>query len=206
MLRLLLVDDSMKYLNDMSSLLGKKYEIAKAYSGKKALEILRINTVDAVLLDLELPDIHGLDVLHRIHKEVDPYLPVIIVTDHGETENVVQAMKAGADDFIPKSFQTDLLAARLTKALEKRELEIKAQVFREYYEANHDRFVFVSDAMKRVNLQATRLANVDQDVLLIGESGVGKDMIAHLIHDKSKRGDKPFVEVPISSQIGRAHV
>lgn len=189
----------MKYLNDMSSLLGHKYDIVKAYSGRKALETLRINTVDAVLLDLELPDIHGLEVLHRIHDEIDPYLPVIIVTDHGETENAVRAMKAGADDFIPKSFQTDLLAARLMKALERRELEIKAQVFKENYDAGHDRFVFASDAMKHVNLQAARLANVDQDVLLIGESGVGKDMIAHIIHDRSRRRDKPFVEVPISS-------
>ncbi|MCL5267090.1 MAG: sigma-54 dependent transcriptional regulator [Bacteroidetes bacterium] len=199
MLRLLIVDDSMKYLNDISSLLSRKYEIVRAHSGKKALEILKISTVDAVLLDLELSDIDGLEVLSRMHNEINPYLPVIIVTDHGEVENAVRAMKAGADDFVPKGFQIELLAARLEKALEKRELEMKTQVLKENYDASHDKFVFASDAMKRVNLEATRLANVDEDVLLIGESGVGKDLIAHLIHEKSRRNNKPFVEVPISS-------
>lgn len=199
MLRLLFVDDSMKYLNDMSSLLGRKFEITKATSGRKAFETLKINTFDAVLLDLHLPDISGLEVLSRIHKEIDPYLPVIIVTDYAETENAVLAVKAGADDFIPKSFKSDLLAARLEKALEKRDLGIKARVFKENYDARLDKFIFASEAMKRVNLQLTRIANVDEDVLLIGESGVGKDMIAHEIHARGRRSTKPFVEVPISS-------
>ncbi|MCL4539307.1 MAG: sigma-54 dependent transcriptional regulator [Bacteroidetes bacterium] len=199
MLKLLIVDDSMKYLNDIGSLLSKKYEVVKANSGKRALEILKISTVDAVLLDLELPDIDGLEVLSRIHAEVSPYLPIMMVTDHGEAENAVRAIKAGADDFVPKGFNIELLAAKLEKALEKRELEIRAQVFKENYDASHDKFIFASDAMKRVNLEAARLANVDEDVLLIGESGVGKDLIAHLIHEKSRRNDKPFVEVPIPS-------
>ena len=197
--KLLIVDDDTSFLNDVESLLRDSYSIVKANCGKKSLEHLKVHTVDAVLLDLHMPDMSGLEVLKFIHEDIDPYLPVIIVTDHSQSENAVNAMRNGAYDFIPKGFNRDVLAAKIFKALERRKLEMEAQLLRDGYAASHDKFVFASAIMKSVHLQISKLANVNENVLLVGDTGVGKDVIAFEIHNRSSRRARPFVDVSIKA-------
>lgn len=197
--KLLLIDDSLAFLNDVESILRDRFLILKANSGRRGIELARTEGAVAVLLDLRMPDMDGLQVLELLHREVDPFLPVIIVTDHAEPENAVQAMRLGAYDFIPKSFNRDVLSAKIIKALERRTLEISVKALQSTFADYHDRFVFISDAMKRVHFELSRLASVGFDVLITGETGVGKDLCAFEIHQRSPRRDRPFIPLAMRS-------
>ena len=193
--RVLIIDDSVTFLNDVESLLCDRYHIRTASTAKKGLEIARTEGPSAVLLDLRLPDMDGTEVLQILHRDVDPFLPVIIVTDQSDTETAVELMRLGAYDFVSKSFNRDMLAAKLTKALERRGLEISVRALQSSFAEFHDRLVFASDAMKKVHYELTRLAGLTFDVLISGETGVGKDLCAFELHQRSARRDKPFIPV-----------
>ena len=196
--KLLIVDDSIPFLNDIEALLKGSFEISTAANAQECLKMLYKKHFSAVLLDLNLPDMHGIDVLKKIHTDVDPHLPVFIVTNHHNTDNVVEAMRHGAYDFIPKNFSLDLLGEKIKKALERRSLEVSNRALQSEYLRNNT-FICQSKKMRKVNLEITRLARLNVDVLIFGETGVGKDLIASLIHIRSGRADKPFIPVSIRS-------
>ena len=193
--RVLIIDDSVAFLNDVESLLSDRYHIFTAATAKKGLEIARLEGPAAVLLDLRLPDMDGTEVLQALHRDVDPFLPVIIVTEHANTETAVELMRLGAYDFVSKSFNRDILAAKIAKALERRGLEISVRALQSSFAECHDRLVFASDGMKKVHYELTRLARLNFDVLIQGETGVGKDLCAFELHQRSSRRDKPFIPV-----------
>jgi DNA-binding NtrC family response regulator len=197
--KLLLIDDSVAFLSDVESLLRDRFQIAKATSGRRGVEMARTEGPAAVLLDVRMPDMDGLEVLQALHRDVDPFLPVIIVTDHADAETAVQAMRLGAYDFIPKSFNREVLSAKILKALERRTLEISVRALQSTFADYHDQFVFASDAMKRVHYELSRLAQVGFDVLITGETGVGKDLCAFEIHQRSPRRDRPFIPLAMRS-------
>jgi DNA-binding NtrC family response regulator len=197
--KLLIIDDSTAFLNDVKALMQGRYKIVTATNARGGLDILRNERVSGVLLDLDLPDMHGTDVLKKIHTDIDPYVPVIIVTEYDDPENIVKAMRLGAYDFIPKHFNLEVLTAKISKALERRALHLGLNALQEEYLEKQRRFVFASDVMKRINYEITRLAQLDVDVILFGETGVGKDLIASQIHLRSDRRDKPFIPVSIRS-------
>jgi DNA-binding NtrC family response regulator len=195
--KLLIIDDNKAFINDVEALLNDRYEIVAALDAQRGLEILRKERVMAVLLDLELPDMFGTEVLKIIHTDIDPYIPVIVVTDYDDVENVMKAMRHGAYDFIPKHFNLEVLTAKISKALERRALHLGMNALREEYIEKRNNFVFASDVMKGLNYEITRLGRLDVDVILYGETGVGKDLIASLIHLRSNRCEKPFISVSI---------
>jgi DNA-binding NtrC family response regulator len=197
--KLLLIDDSVAFLSDVESLLRDRFQIVKATSGRRGVEMARTEGVAAVLLDIRMPDMDGLEVLQAIHRDVDPFLPVIIVTDHADAESAVKAMRLGAYDFIPKNFNREVLSAKIVKALERRTLEISVRALQSTFADYHDQFVFASDAMKRVHFELSRLAQVGFDVLITGETGVGKDLCAFEIHQRSARRERPFIPLAMRS-------
>ena len=197
--KLLLIDDSIAFLSDVESLLRDRFQIIKATSGRRGVEMARKEGASAVLLDLKLPDMDGLEVLEALHREVDPFLPVMIVTDHADTETAVKAMRLGAVDFIAKSFNRDILYEKIMKALERRTLEISVRALQSTFAEHHDHFVFACESMKRVHFEMTRLASVGFDVLIVGETGVGKDLCAFEIHQRSARRDRPFIPLAMRS-------
>ncbi len=199
MINLLIIDDNLSFFRDMEIQFGKNYKILKAETGKKGLSILKEENVAAVLLNLQLPDVSGIELLKQIHSEIDPYKPVIIITDYGNIENAVTAMKSGAYDFIQKSFSRDLLIEKINKALEKRELDIGIKVLKDSVDQQHDYFVCTSRAMKNLDNEITKVARQDVDILISGETGTGKDVVAYEIHKRSRRKDKLFVHVPLNS-------
>ena len=196
---LLIIDDSQEFLEDVEVLLKDRYKIYKANIAKKGLEILRSTQISAVLLDLQLPDIHGLDVLNIIREEIDPYIPIIIISEFDNTDNVVKAMKNGAYDFLSKDFNLELLSAKIDKALEHRSLEIGANAIIKNINEGRNKFIFASEAMKKVNYEITKISKLDFDILLLGETGVGKDMIAYEIYQRSNRSKNPFISVSLRS-------
>ncbi|MCX6162506.1 MAG: response regulator, partial [Ignavibacteriae bacterium] len=199
MRNLLIIDDNKDFLEDVSLMLKPDFNVFTAETAYLGLDILKINRISVVLLDLQLPDLHGLDVLEKIHTEIDPYLPVIIITEFDNIEYVVKAMKLGAYDFLTKDFHVDLIKQKIEQSLAQKDLKIKVTGLQNSLSAGSNDFIFASESMKKISYEITKLANLDFDVLLSGETGVGKDMIASRIHLCGKRNDKPYIPIPIRS-------
>lgn len=171
---------------------GYEVELAPtAEDGVKAAE-----RADLVLTDLRLPGMSGLEFLERMHA-IRPGLPVVMMTAFGSVETAVEAMKKGAADFLVKPFSLDHLSAVVEKALEMQALREENKRLKEELGGRYqlDNIVGRSGAMQDVFAMVLRAAPTRATVLLAGESGVGKDMIARAIHYHSPRKDKPFVKI-----------
>ncbi|MEI7485690.1 MAG: sigma 54-interacting transcriptional regulator, partial [Ignavibacteriota bacterium] len=195
----LIIDDNVKFAEDLELLLKGSYKIFRAENSFKGIEILKRNHISAVLLDLQLPDIPGLDMLEKIHNDFDALLPVIIITEYDDTEYVVKAMRLGAFDFLSKDFHVDLMKEKIEQALQQKNLKLRVDGLQNNASVTDDTFIFACDEMKNINFEISKLANWDFDVLLVGETGVGKDMVASQIYQRSNRKDKPFIPIPLRS-------
>jgi two-component system response regulator AtoC len=151
---------------------------------------------DAVILDINMPGMSGMEVLERI-KQINDVTPVIMLTVLGEVGNVVSAMRMGADDYLKKPFEEDELEQAIARALERRERKESAQSGRKLHEPlnGQTELLTESPAMIRVAEIARQVADTDVPVLLLGESGVGKEVVARFIHARSERRAKPFVKI-----------
>jgi two-component system response regulator AtoC len=167
-----------------------------ARSGAEALAAAEVEPPDAVLLDLVIPEPDGFDVLGRLHAR-DPALPVIVMSGISEAESVVRAMRLGAADYLPKPFEVHELDLVLRRALDRprQRAPDAPQPRPPAREPEPDPAPALSSAMERVWALAERIADTDVPVLLVGESGVGKDVVARRIHATSRRAPRPFVKI-----------
>src|SRR5271154_7130803 len=170
------------------------FDVEQAGSAEAAMRLA--DRADVILTDLRLPGVSGLELLANLRRQ-DSHTPVIVMTAFGSIETAVEAMKAGAVDFLPKPFSLDHLMTVVTKALELRTLrdenrDLRAELSQRY---EFDNIVGRSEAMREIFSSITRVAPTRATVLLCGESGVGKDMIARAIHHHSPRADRPFVKI-----------
>jgi two-component system response regulator AtoC len=163
-----------------------------ARGGAEALASAERERPDAVLLDLVIPEPDGFEVLRRL-REREPALPVIVMSGISETESVVRAMKLGARDYLPKPFEVHELDLVLRRALERPGR--RAEAGPGAAEPEPDAAPTLSGAMEQVWSLADRIADTDVPVLLVGESGVGKDVVARRIHATSRRAGRPFVKI-----------
>jgi two-component system response regulator AtoC len=198
---LLVIEDDDAARTALAGLLGLAgYGVRAAAGGAEALAELSGASVDAVLLDLVMPEPDGFEVLRRL-RDRDPRLPVIVLSALSETEDVVRAMKLGATDYLAKPFDPAELELVLRRALdgpERRAPEVPPARRGSEPEpaADPDALLPVlSGAMDRVWELVRRIADTDVPVLLVGESGVGKDVIARRIHAESRRVDRAFVKI-----------
>lgn len=196
---LLIIDDNIKFADDLELMLNSSYRILKADTSTKGLEILKKQLVSVVLLDLKLPDIPGLEVLEIIKNEYDNSMPVIIITDYDDTEYVVKAMRLGAFDFLSKDFHVDLMIEKIEQSLQQKNLKLRVSGMQTNVLSADDTFIFASGEMKKLNFEIKKIASWDFDVLLQGETGVGKDMIASQIYMRSVRKEKPYIPIPLRS-------
>jgi len=193
--RILVVDDEEKLRRVIELQLATAgFEVEKAGSAEEALKM--VERADLVLTDLKLPGMDGLELLAAIRRQ-NMRSPVIVMTAFGSVEVAVEAMKSGAVDFLLKPFSLDHLIAVVHKALEVRALrdenrQLKEELGRRY---QFDNIVGRSPAMREIFATVERVAPSRATVLLAGESGVGKDLIARAIHFHSPRRDRPFVKI-----------
>ncbi len=193
--RVLVVEDEAKLRRVVElQLQSAGYEVLLAAHAEAGLAMA--DRADAVLTDLRLPGMDGLALLDALHRQ-NALLPVIVMTAFGTVDTAVQAMKAGAVDFLLKPFSLDHLLAVVAKALEVRALrdenrEMRAELGRRYEFQN---LIGRSQAMQQIFATMERVAPTRATVLLAGESGVGKDRIARAIHQLSPRRDRPFVKI-----------
>jgi DNA-binding NtrC family response regulator len=167
---------------------------AEAGSGEEALRQIQARRFDLVLLDLKMPGMSGMDVLHRLQDsgcEAD----VVVLTAHGSVEAAVEAIKAGALDFLPKPADFDLLRAVVDRSLSKRQLVRVSEALAEQHDLDAPFVVGTSRAMTELLENAGRAAESNATVLLRGESGTGKQVIAEHIHRQSPRAKGPFVYI-----------
>ncbi len=203
---LLIVDDEPSYLELMNSLLqeeGYKKIITEQYP-EKVLNILKENQVDIILLDVYMPKINGLDLLEEIN-QAHPGIPVIIVTAVDEIDIALRAVKLGAYEFITKPTDVDRLLLSIKRALDQRILEMELNSHRALHSKNTSRKTYFSDIITSSPLMYKVLelveifAPTNEMVLITGETGTGKDLIARKIHQLSPRRDYPFVAVNLAS-------
>ncbi len=193
--KVLVVDDEASARGLMERwLTAKGFDVLTAADGGEALETIRQVDPALVLLDLQMPRVSGFDVLRALREEgLDP--TVIVVTAHGTLENAIEAMRAGAYDFVTKPVDPKHLEVVVAKALERETLRVRNRHLRQTLEAREASFVAESLAMRRVVTMARQVAQASSTVLLLGESGTGKEVLARAIVRWSPRQDKPFVVV-----------
>jgi DNA-binding NtrC family response regulator len=194
--RILIVEDKDSLRSMLEEMLrAEKLEVRGIASGSQAVETLRSGErVDLVLTDWRLPGADGLAVLDAA-RALDPTLPVIVMTAFGSIETAVDAMKRGAEDFITKPVDPDLLRLLVARAIERRMKERQSLLFEESHSRSMPAIIGESPAIRAVQAEAQRVAATDATVLLEGESGTGKELFARAIHELSSRHSRPFVAI-----------
>jgi len=193
--RILIVDDDPDILELLSDRLQlMRFEVACAKDGKEALSLLRQEAPPLTLLDLQLPRLSGMDVLHAIRRE-GLETTVIVITALGTPERAVEAMRAGAYDFIPKPLDPGHLEVVINKALERESLRAENWRLHSELEAEARPIIGRSPAVQDLIRTAKQAAASNATVLLRGESGTGKEILARAIHRWSPRRDEPLVIV-----------
>jgi two-component system, NtrC family, nitrogen regulation response regulator NtrX len=193
-MKVLIIDDEKNIRSSLSRFLELHGMIAdSSEAGKEGVEQVRRNSYDCILLDLKLPDLEGIQVLERV-REIDPFVPVILLTAHGSTSKAVEAMKKGAFDFFEKPADEEKLLIAIQHARDlyrsnREKSETMRELDRKY------RLVGNSEAMRHLQEQIQMVAVRNSRVLITGESGTGKELVAYAIHRNSARRDKPFVKV-----------
>jgi DNA-binding NtrC family response regulator len=195
--RVLVVDDE-KSMRDLLAITLQKagYDVTLAEGGEAAIEAIRRDPFDAIITDLRMPKIDGLQVL-RSAKELSPDTAVIMVTAVASTETAVEAMKLGAYDYITKPFKLDEVNLIIKNALERKRLRDENQYLRKQLETQHSFENITGKSARMVEIFDTirKIADSPSTVMLTGESGTGKELVARAIHFNSHRRDKPFVSV-----------
>ena len=202
--RILIIDDERPILMTLEALLTRHgYQTETATTATLGLRAMKTNPAALVLLDLQLPDADGLETLERLKKDFGES-QVIILTAHDSLNNAIESIKRGAFHFISKPYAPEELLSLVEQALEKRSLLQETQALREKAEQLEKRLelaetrlapVFKSKVMQEMEELIGAMAPSDANVLITGESGVGKEVVANVIHSKSRRAGKPLVKL-----------
>src|ERR671924_85227 len=195
--RILIVEDDDLMRELLTKILaGENYHISQASSGEEALKLVQDQPVDLVLTDLRLTGMNGLQLLSEA-RALDPEIVVIIMTAYASVETAVEAMRKGAYDYLTKPFINDEIRVMLRRALNQRHLSrenrhLKREL-RERY--RFENIVGNSEAMERVYRLIEKVSAISSNVLIFGETGTGKELVARAMHYNSERSDRPFVAV-----------
>ncbi len=196
--RILVVEDEHAIRLALKGLLRREgFDVELAEDGEVAEKWLRQESFDLVITDLALGGGKtGMDVL-RVAKEERSETAVVMITAHGSEKIAVEAMKAGADDYVPKPFDNDELRVVVARSLERHRLERENRLLREQVQRDFgfDKLIGAGEAMRRVFETIQKVAETDLSVMIRGESGTGKELVAQALHTTSSRRSRPFVAV-----------
>jgi len=192
--RILIVDDEAGVRASLSGILSDEgYRVDAVETGEAGIKAVEANRYELALLDVWLPGIDGIETLTRI-QAVDPDLPVVVISGHGTVETAVKAVRLGAADFIEKPLSLERILLAVSNSLRRRKLEQEVRALKAEVEHRHQ-IVGESDAIKELLRVIAQAAPSNGRVLITGENGTGKELVARGIHQQSLRSAGPFVEV-----------
>ena len=175
-------------------LLKEGFEVLSAENGEEALKIFIKEEPDLVILDLKMPKMDGMEVLRNI-KETKPKIPVIMITAHGSTDVAVEAMKIGALDYISKPFDIEEFRVIIRKALEYKSLNDEVNYLKGVIKEKTMKIIYKSKIMDDLVKLVSQVAPTEATVLILAESGTGKELIADLIHEGSRKSEGPLIKI-----------
>jgi two-component system, NtrC family, nitrogen regulation response regulator NtrX len=192
--RILVIDDEAAIRDSLKMTLEYEgYEFIGAATGQEGLALAEREAPDLVLLDVKMPGMDGIEVLERL-RNMNEALPVVVVSGHGTIATAVEATKKGAFDFIEKPFPSDKVLVTLRNALDSRQLRDEVRTLKKAVEVRHQ-MIGDSSGLKQIMAAVARAAPTNATVLITGESGVGKELVARTIHRNSLRSRERFVQV-----------
>jgi two-component system nitrogen regulation response regulator NtrX len=194
MANILVIDDEKSIRSTLKDILEHEgFTIELAANGAEALELFSKNQFDAVLCDIKMPGMDGIEVLEKIQETLND-VPVIMISGHGTIDTAVEAIKKGAFDFIEKPPDLNRLLITIRNAMDKTTLISETKVLKQKLESKYE-MVGDSEAMKKVREMIERVAPTEARILITGDNGTGKELVARMLHEKSSRAAGPFVEV-----------
>src|SRR5262245_18861617 len=196
-LRILFADDEKSLQEFMRSELPRLgHEVTVCPDGKAAVKALEKTTFDVAILDLRMPGLDGIEVLEHL-KQVSPDTEAVVMTGHGSMESAVAAMRLGAMEYIYKPCKLTEIEAVLQKVLDRREIKHKNRALQTRVQAAEGPSILVgkAPAMSSVHRMIATVAPTESTVMILGETGTGKELAARTLYQQSKRKDKPFVPV-----------
>jgi len=195
--RVLVIDDDPGVRDYMEALVSRQgYDVTALAGGEEALQSLESTQPDLITLDVVLPGMDGLETLSELKKRL-PEVPVVMLSGHGQARNIVEAMRLGASDFLRKPFEVEELELAFQKALEKRALKNEVERLRGAARSETELLLLCGDnpKMKEIRDIIEQVADTDITVLVRGDSGTGKELVARTLFQLSSRRDQPFVKV-----------
>jgi len=192
--RILAIDDEQSILESLKEILEyENHQVDIASEGETGVEMFQNNKYDAVFLDIKMPKMDGLEVLDQLN-QLSADVPVIMISGHGTIDTAVESIKKGAFDFIEKPLDLNRLLVTLRNAMDRKDLVRETRQLKKKIAKTYD-IVGESEAIREVRDMIEKVAVTDARVLITGENGTGKELVARWLHDKSDRADNPFVEV-----------
>jgi DNA-binding NtrC family response regulator len=194
MSKILIVDDEPIIRTALREILEyEKYEIEEAENVKKALEAIEKQEFKLILSDIKMPEMNGIDFLEELQKR-ESNVPVIMITGHGDIDTAVEALKKGAFDFLQKPLDMNRLLISVRHAVEREQLVVETKKLKRKINKRYE-IIGNSPAIEHVKDMIEKVAPTNTRVLITGENGTGKELVAHWLHEKSNRCFNPFVEV-----------
>ena len=194
MSKILIIDDEKSIRNSLKEILEyEKHQTILASDGAEGINLVKQNNFDLILCDIKMPKIDGIEVLEEIMK-INPEIPVIMISGHGNIETAVEAIKKGAFDFIEKPLDLNRLLITVRNATDKSNLIVETKKLKQEINRKYE-MIGNSPSIVKIKQMIAKIAPTDAKVLITGDNGSGKEVVAHWIHEQSNRADQPFVEV-----------
>ncbi len=194
MARILVVDDERSIRNTLKDVLEfEKHQVELAENGRVGYDLATSNVYDVIFSDIKMPEMDGIELLSAL-KEQEVEAPLVMISGHGNIETAVECLKKGAFDFIEKPIDLNRLLVTVRNALDKSQLTNETKTLRKKIAKRH-KMIGQSPAIEKLRLMIEKVAPTDARVLITGENGSGKEVVARLLYEQSGRNAAPFVEV-----------
>jgi DNA-binding NtrC family response regulator len=194
MAKILVIDDERSIRNTLKDILEfEKHQITLAENGKQGLEAAQNAVFDLIFSDIKMPEMDGIELLGQLH-ETNIDAPIVMISGHGNIETAVECIKKGAFDFIVKPIDLNRLLITVRNALERNTLVTETKTLKKKVAKRHQ-MIGVSPAIEKVRMMVERVAPTDARVLITGDNGTGKEVVARLLFEQSNRTEAPYVEV-----------
>lgn len=196
MSKILIIEDEAAIRRVLSKILreeNENYIVEEAEDGLQGIERIKDEDFDLVFCDIKMPKMDGIEVLEAV-KKIKPEIPIVMISGHGDLETAVNTMRMGAFDYISKPPDLNRLLNTVRNALDKKQLVVENKILKKKVSKNYE-IIGKSEAINQITLMVDKVAATEARVLITGPNGTGKELVAHQLHEKSERADKPMIEV-----------